>query len=495
MIPLLVKTLLNTRRLLETIILLGLFAMAMRPVTDPDVWWHLKTGELIATTHRVSHTDPFSYTRAGQPWVNHEWLSDWLIFSIYKSGGLAGLDAVFAVVVAAALFLVFLRSRGRPYLAGLFTIWGAVASAPSWGVRPQMLSLLLASVFLWILERTAIRPQTAWWMVPLMLLWVNLHAGYVLGILLIVVVMCGNIAEVVLGRGQWKEIRSQVRTLGLVAIACIAVVPLNPNGTKLYSYPFITLHSNAMQTYISEWFSPNFHEGKFAPFLLMLLATIVFIAISSRRLRVSHLLLLLITIWMALDAARHIPIFALVAIPILSELAEPILASGSTRKNSDRSSLHWFNYAVLIAFLIFTVVRIRTVVKMIPLEESINFPAGATRFLEKHALPGPLLNHYNWGGYVIWKLYPEYRVFIDGRADLYGDDFMNRFADLYYLKKSDWYVAFETYGIQTVMMPPDAPLIEGLRFKNDWEQQYADAQVVVLAKTPQEQPQASRLRP
>ncbi len=478
------KTLLGTKRLLETIIVLGLFAMAMRPVTDPDVWWHLKTGELIATTHQVPHTDPFSYTRAGQPWVNHEWLSDWLIFSIYKNTGLAGLDAVFAVVVVAALFLAFVRSRGRPYLAGLITICGAVASAPSWGVRPQMLSLLLASIFLWILERTEIRPQTAWWLVPLMLLWVNLHAGYVLGILLIVVVMGGNIIEVILGQRRWKEVQSQVRTLGLVVIACIAVVPLNPNGTKLYSYPFITLHSYAMQTYISEWFSPNFHQAKFAAFLFMLLATLVFTAVSPRRLRVHQLFLLLITIWMALDAARHIPIFALVAIPILSELAEPIFVSRGTRKRTDQFSFHRLNYAVLTAFLVFTIVRVRTVAKMIPEAESKNFPAGATRFLAEHALPGPLLNHYNWGGYVIWKLYPKYRVFIDGRADLYGDDFMNRFADLYYLKKSDWYVAFETYGIQTVMMPPDAPLVEGLRLKSEWKQQYADAQVVVLSKKP-----------
>lgn len=467
------------------IILLGLFAMAMRPVTDPDVWWHLKTGELIATTHHVPHTDPFSYTRAGQPWVNHEWLSDWAIFSVYEKVGLAGLDAVFAFVVTAALFLAFLRSRGRPYIAGLFTIWGAVASAPSWGVRPQMLSLLLASVFLSILDRTEARPYTAWWMVPLMLLWVNLHAGYALGILLIIVVMAGKFVEAILVRAEWKELRAQIRILGLVATACVAIVPLNPNGAKLYSYPFTTLRSNAMQAYIAEWFSPNFHAAKFVPFLLMLLATVVFMAISPRRLKLSPLLLLLITAWMALDAARHIPIFVLVAVPILSELAEPLLAPGSTRKNRGRFTLHWFNYAALAAFLVFTLVRVRTVVQVIPVEENKNFPADATRFIEAHALPGPLLNHYNWGGYLIWKLYPEYRVFIDGRADVYGDDFMNRFADLYYLKTSDWYVPLETYGIKTVMMPPDAPLIEGLQLRGGWKQQYADTQVVVLTKAPE----------
>jgi hypothetical protein len=478
-----VKTLLTTRRLFVAIVLLGLFAMAMRPITDPDVWWHLKTGELIATTHHVPQTDPFSYTRAGQPWVNHEWLSDWMIFSAYKRFGFPGLDGVFAVLITAGLFLAFLRSPGRPFIAGLFTIFGAVSSAPSWGVRPQMLSLLLASAFLWILQRAERSLQIAWWMVPLMLLWVNLHAGYVLGILLIVVVVAGKILDAVLGRDSWKRIAPTVRTLGMVGAACCAVVPLNPNGTKLYWYPFVTLRSNTMQAYIAEWFSPNFHEAKFAPFLLMLIATLVFLAISPRRIRTSHLLLLLTTSWMALHAARHIPIFSLIAIPILSELAAPIFASRSLPQGTRQFSPGFLKYAVLAAFLVFTVVRVRTVVKSLAVTEHGNFPADAVGFLTEHPLPGPLLNHYNWGGYLIWKLYPEYRVFIDGRADLYGDNFMDRFADLYYVRKSDWYVTFETYGIRTVMMPPGAPLVEALRFKKEWKQRYADSQVVLLART------------
>lgn len=479
------KNFLTLRRLFVAIILLGLFAMAVRPVTDPDLWWHLKTGELIATTHHVPRADPFSYTRAGQPWVNHEWLSDCLIIWIYKCAGLAGLDAGFAVIITATLFLAFVRSRGRPYIAGLSTIWGAVASAPSWGVRPQMLSLLLASIFLWILERSETNLRILWWMVPLMLLWVNLHAGYLLGIVLIFLHVAGNILDAVLGKNTWKEIWRGVRTLGMVGTACCAVVPLNPNGAKLYWYPFTTLRSNAMQAYIAEWFSPNFHEAKFVPFLLMLIAIMVFLGISPRRIQIPKLLLLLTTTWMALHAARHIPIFALVAIPILSELVAPMFASRFVSRNRRHVSLRLLNYAVLGAFLIFTVARVRTVVRSLPATEAENFPADAVRFLQEHPLPGPILNHYNWGGYLIWKLYPEYRVFIDGRADLYGDDFMDRFADVYYVRKSDWYVTFETYGIRTVMLPPDAPLVEALRLNIEWKQQYADSQVVLLARMPE----------
>jgi len=490
-----VKITLDTRRLLVAIILLGLFAMAVRPVTDPDVWWHLKTGELISSTHHVPHTDPFSFTRAGQPWVNHEWLSDWLIFRIYTAVGLAGLDILFAGVLAAALFIVFLRSAGRPFLAGLFTICGAVASAPSWGVRPQMISLLLASMFLWILERTERHPRAAWWMPPIMLLWVNLHAGYVLGIALIALFALGKLCETALGSQSWQEIVGQTRTLFFAGLACLAVVPVNPNGATLYTYPFATLRSNAMQAYIAEWFSPNFHEAKFVPFLLMLIAILVLMAISPQRVRFPQLTLFFATTWMALHAARHIPIFVLVAVPILSTLVEPLFAFRELRKPSGSSSAQVLNYIVLCAFLIFTIVRIRTVTKSLADTERRNFPSAAVRFLQQQRLPGPLLNHYNWGGYMIWKLYPEYRVFIDGRADLYGDEFMDRFADLYYVRKADWYEQIEKYRIQTVMLPPDAPLVGALQLRSDWRQEYADSQAVVLEKSGTRSTDASQPTP
>ena len=144
--------LLQTRRVFVVILALGLFTMTARGITDPDVWWHLRTGQLISQNHGIFHTDPYSFTRFGQPWINHEWLSEVLMFALYRVAGFGGLIVAFAAVISATLFLVFLRSAGRPYLAALMTLWGAVASAPSWGVRPQMFSLLLASIFLVLLE-------------------------------------------------------------------------------------------------------------------------------------------------------------------------------------------------------------------------------------------------------------------------------------------------------------------------------------------------------
>ncbi len=478
------RTLLDTRRLLVIIVLLGLFAMAMRPVTDPDLWWHLKTGELISSTHHVIRTDPFSFTRQGQRWINHEWLSDWLIFTAYRHLGIFGLDAIFAAALMAALFIVFLRSPGNRFAAALFTIWGAIASAPSWGVRPQMISLLLASIFLWVVERAEHQPGALCWLAPLTLLWVNLHAGYALGIALVVLQVAGLVLEVALGRRSWSESSQTVSRAMIVLVICCAVVPMNPNGTALYWYPMTTLRSHAMQSYIAEWFSPNFHEAKSLPFLAMLLAVFICMAVSPRRIRIPSLLLLLATTWSALQSTRHIPIFVLVAVPILAELVQFRLASPAMQKSrSSPRSLQILNYVVLLTFLGFTFVRVRSVEQSQPRVEAKAFPAAAVQFIKDHRVPGPLLNHYNWGGYVIWRLYPEYRVFIDGRADLYGDRFMDDFADLYYVKKSDWFGPLDNWQIQTVLMPPDAPLVEGLRLRGGWKEEYRDEQAVLLVRS------------
>ena len=193
--------LLQTRRVFAAILALGLFTMAARNISDPDVWWHLRTGQLILQNHSLFHTDPYSFTRFGQPWINHEWLAEVLLFGIYRLAGFGGLIVTFAVVIATTLLLVFVRSPGRPYVAALIILWGAVASAPSWGVRPQMFSLLLGSIFLLLLEVSEQRPGLLWWTAPLILLWVNLHAGYPIGLAFIALFLIGETSRAV-GRSR-----------------------------------------------------------------------------------------------------------------------------------------------------------------------------------------------------------------------------------------------------------------------------------------------------
>jgi len=511
------KELFQTRRVFVFILALGLFIMAARSVTDPDLWWHLRTGQLTVQNHRVFHNDPFSFTRFDEPWVDHEWLSQILIWTLYRVAGWGGLIAGFATLIGAAFMLVFRRCPGKPYVAGAITVWGAVASIPCWGVRPQMLTLLWASVFLVLLERSYEHPKLLWWLPPLMLLWVNLHAGFAVGIVFLILFLIGDALDLAFGYKDPPLSAARFRRLALVTAICAAIVPLNPYGLQMYRYPLETLHSRAMLAYIGEWFSPDFHQPRYLPTLFLMLATLVVPALSPRRLRPRELLLLTVTTYAALRSARHIPIYVLVAAPLIGGLVEACLrAAAERRKNKAQSASPGsiatndsapegrktgFDAAFLFApprpltpaklilnallisgFLFFTVARFRYVVRQQPEIEAREFPSAAASFLMASRPTGPILNHYNWGGYFIWKLFPVYKVYIDGRADLYGDAFMDQFAATYYLKGKSWQDPLNEWGIRTVVLPPDAPLVVALRGMPAWKEVFADRQAVVLTR-------------
>jgi hypothetical protein len=481
--------LLQTRRVFVIIFALGIFTMAARGVGDPDVWWHLRTGQLMVQNHAVFHADPYSFTRFGQPWVNHEWLSQIIIFGLYQMAGWGGLIIAYGAVISVTFLIVFLRCPGRPYVAGVITLLGVLASAPSWGVRPQMLTLLLASVLLLILERSYEHPKFLWCTPGLMLVWVNLHAGYALGIALMMLFLIGDGLDAAFGVKDAARLSPRFRTMGLAIVACLAVVLLNPNGIAIYAYPFATLHSRTMQSYIGEWFSPNFHQQDYLPLLVMILLTMVLSAVSPRRLRPREVLLLCMATYAALRSVRHIPIYALIAVPILSALAEASLdkhnlARQLAAKSSRMTPAKTFaNVILLVGAVVCMFTRVHYVVSRQSETEAQKLPAAAVSFIAAHRPPGPILNHYNWGGYFIWKLYPEYKVYIDGRADLYGDAFMDEFASTYYVKGDLWRSPLDRWGIRTVILPPDAPLVTALAAMPDWKTIYTDNQAVILTKT------------
>jgi hypothetical protein len=471
----------RTTNVFLAVLFLGLFAMAARNVTDPDVWWHLKTGQFIAEHKAVPHTDPFSYTRAGEPWVAHEWLSELLLYQLHRTTGWSGLIALFAAIVSATFFLLYLRCGPAPYVAGVATLAGAWATAPLWGVRPQMVSLLLTCVWLLILERSERNPRLLWWTLPLTLLWVNLHAGFALGFALSFLFLAGEWIERVLGRSA--QARKHLRSSALVLLLDLLIVPLNPNGLRMFSYPLETLRSAAMQNYIAEWASPNFHRPEYWPFLLLVLATLAALGRSRLPVRPRELLLLLVSLYAALCSIRLIPLFVLIAVPLLSMRLGHWPRSNSQSPRRPIAVRTLLNGVIVLAMAVFAAVHLFQVIERQPQAEMQHFPVRAVAFLQTHSPSGRIFNHYDWGGYLIWKLYPSTPVFIDGRADLYGQHLFDQFADTYQFK-DDWQLPLQRWNIDTVLVPPDSPLATGLRNSPAWTVAYEDSQALVLTAVP-----------
>jgi hypothetical protein len=481
-----VRTVLEPKRLFVGILFLGIFTLAARNIADPDFWWHLRTGQYIVETKSIPHADPFSFTRLDHPWIAHEWLSEVLIYSVYRVGSWGGLIVVFAGFTSAPFYVLFLRCAGRPYVAGLLVLWAAFACRPTWGVRPQTLSLVLASILLWILERPQRTLRRLWWIVPLTLLWANLHAGYALGIVLMVLFLMGGWLDGVFGFAPREETRLQTRFLLLTLLLSLSVVVFNPNGWRLYGYPLATLHSAAMQNDIAEWFSPDFHRAEFLPVLAMLIATLVFPLLTAQRTRPRSILLVCASAYATLQSVRLIPIFALIATPLLADHAVAFMQARSWNFRSSDQTHHRmsklaFNAAIAVVLIVSVCVQVRRVVLSQPDSEAATFPAAAVSFLREHRPPGPLFNDYNWGGYLIWKLYPADRVFIDGRADLYGDEFMDQYSATYNLT-GDWQRTLNRWQIASVMVPSQSALATALPATGSWKPVFRDPLAVVLAR-------------
>jgi len=459
-----------------------IFVLAVRQSVslDPDLWWHLKTGEQIIDTHSIPHVDDFSFTKQGSEWVAHEWLSEVIIAGIYRLSGFVGLIFSFSLVIVIALWITYGRCDGRPYAAGIAILFAAAASSPLFGIRPQMLTLLLASIYILLLERFNPNEQSRrlWWLVPMMLLWVNLHAGFALGLVLIGLYICRALLD-----GEWDHLKPLI----IVLLICTAVVPLNPNGLRMFTYPYETLTSPSMAAFIQEWASPNFHQITYVPLIVLLLSTFGAMALSPRRPRLGEVFLVLITALGALRSVRHIPIFALFAAPVFARHLWAIanergwaklLTGEETRPNAFKLLI---NVVLLSAPLALGVWHLWFFASHQRYYESIRNPVAAVEFFKSQHLPAPIYNRYGWGGYLIYQLYPEYRVYIDGRADVYGDAFFTE-AMQTYDGLNDWRKSLDKYGIQTLIIGPDAPLATLLRTDSAWSKVYEDNQATIFLR-------------
>ena len=197
------RAFLTFRRLFPLAFFLMVFALAVRQSAyiDPDLWWHLQAGQDIVQTHSIPKVDTYSFTKAGSEWVAHEWLSEVVMFLIYRASGWGGLLFIFSALIAVTLYLTYRRCEGKPYVAALAILLAAASSSPLFGIRPQMITFFLAAIVIGLSTRYASdgNSRRLWWLVPMMLLWVNLHAGWALGLGLIGLYLVSLVLD-----GKWR---------------------------------------------------------------------------------------------------------------------------------------------------------------------------------------------------------------------------------------------------------------------------------------------------
>jgi hypothetical protein len=490
---------LSPHRLLAALLPIALLVLAARPDTDPDLWWHMRTGQWIVENGAVPHADPFSFTMTGAHWIAHEWLADIGLFALYQAGGFGALTLVTAIVITATFVLVYRLSALRPHLAIFSTILAALASAVTWGPRPQMLTLLFSAVCLVILESGRQRARRLWLLPPLLLVWANVHSGFFLGLVMMGAVLAGEVVERLLRK--WPIVvqapvpppaRDYVPALAVALAVSIGAAIVNPNGLELLVYPFFTLTSKAMQTYIVEWHSPDFHDPRFLPFAALLLTLLLAVSLAGKRPPAKDLLLLSGLGFEALVSLRNIPLFAIVAAPVLTRQAAHLLQTrmraGTAGEPARQATLMPRSILVLnwTLFASVTCVALLRVGMVVSAEAPIakEFPVAAADYLLSARPPGPMLNSYNFGGYLIWRLYPIYPVFIDGRADVYGDAFMDEYYARVWQGRGDWQAYLDRFNIRLVVVEKEGTLAALLRTQPQWKLAHEDSLAAVFQRMP-----------
>lgn len=453
-------------------------------IQDPDFWWHLRAGQLILASRSLISTDPFTYTVASHHWTMHEWLTEVAFALMHQLAGLGLIIMVLSAITWLGLLCVMLRARLRrpnAFILGAGLALATLAGSSIWGPRAQMITFALSCLVLLIIERHLQRGgRLVWGLVPLFLLWSNLHSGFVIGLAFIAVVIVAELAGRRLGLAGGADL-SRVRTLGLVLLACTLASLVNPNGPGILVYAFQTQSSPAQQSLIAEWQSPDFHLWEMRAFEVMLLSLAAMIAVN-RRLRARDAALAVVTTALALQSVRHIALFVAAATPVWIDQAQLLAGRLRHRTRSRRAlpsqAFRSFVYAAVVGGILALYADARVVPAFATTETSASyaayFPVCAARWLAESPRSLRIFNQYGEGGYLAYALSSRGdKVFIFGDAALMGDPLLYQYADVERVQP-DWDSIIRGYGSDIVLFDTDTPLVDVMAHSTDWIEVYKD---------------------
>jgi hypothetical protein len=478
-------------------IFLGIFLILLLKsgsilLADGDTGYHIRTGEYIIHNRTIPTHDLFSYLAPPPAWTAHEWLSEVVMAVIFRASGLSGIVIFFSFFLAVTHVWLYrsLKSVGDDLVLVIGITAVAVAtSSTHWLARPHLFSLALTLVWYEALNDYQFRHKnTLIYLPPLMLLWVNLHGGFVIGLVLLVIYTSGNFVRAVTASPSIKEQSfAKGKQLALFALLCAAVTVVNPQGYGILFYPFKVTGDRAVMNGVAEFLSPNFHQA--LPFKYMLLILIASLAWSRARLHPIEVGLIVLFTYMALYSVRYVSLFAIiVSRPLLrmlesavARMPPPFLRVYKHRSDNLATLEASTNRYLWPAIAISATVAL-ALAGFIHFEFSkTRFPVAAVEFLKREAITGNTFNLDEFGDYMIFAAWPQYRVFIDGRSDMYG---ANRISDYRKIAEGrpEWQETLDKYDISWVFFDPRSPIVAILRSQNNWSLIYSDEVASILVR-------------
>lgn len=454
---------------------------------DSDTNWLLKTGEIIVNNgFQIPQYDIFSYTVYGKEWIVYQWLFEVFLYISYAFSGLEGVGLVttcaFALVFT-IIFVIQLKENVNIFYAAISTALGAYCAQLTWYARPAIITYIFIAVLILIFYLAEKNKHNYLWFLPLIfLIWANMHLGFMSGLTLLLVFFVYNIIK--LSIKPTKLQASLIKKLFIIIILSFLASLITPYGIKLYPYLNDLAHSYYMNDNIKELLSPNFHKKMYASILITLFI-IISLGKYSRNISSFNLIALAIAACSTLMFVRNIPFYGIFVALIIGQqiqcLHNEVLKSDSVYNvlSYPATFLNHYNSFIkycqsldlrssklfkinpsLIVSVIFLVILF-SFSKTPIMKDNFKFsyhhnrPLKAYKFVSKFLPPGKFYTESTWGSYAILHLYPKYRVFIDTRFDMYGEEFF-KISHKLKLGSTNWDSTLKKYNINWILISPSS---------------------------------------
>jgi hypothetical protein len=483
--------------------------LSVKLLGDAGIGWHIRTGQLILANHAVPRVDPFSSSMAGKPWFAWEWLYDATVGALEARLGLNGvvwLTGVIIALVFAATFSLLVRRGVNLAVVLVLLLLALAASMIHFLARPHVVSWLFTLIWFSILDSSErdllssrIRDyRRRLWVLPLlMLVWVNVHGGFLIGFVLLAIFGMSAVwmwlsAKNGLLEEELVRIAARRRSLDLLSIGLISLVAslINPYGWRLYVHIYSYLSSRFLIDHIEEFQSPNFHGIAQKCFLVLLLITLAALAARGSRvsLRLSGVLTILFAVYSGLYASRNIPVSSLLLILVVALLiswktsVHGFLQRMQLMESGQRGHL-WPIAAIILTLVVAANGgQIGSHILMDAHFDPKRMPIEAVDYIDKHHVQGPILSPDFWGGYLIYRLYPNQRVVVDDRHDFYGEAFLKSYLETVHAERG-WEGFIREQRPFCVLLPKDSPLANLLLEDHDWKTIYTDEVAVAFVNS------------
>jgi hypothetical protein len=477
-------------------LLVGVAVFASRMnLPDPDMWWHAVVGQHILATHTLPTSDSYSFSAPGAPWIAYEWLGEVVMALAAHFGffqGLTALSMLLGAIYTALLYgyatLVSGNSKAALVACAIFLPLLTVFFTP----RPQLIGYIFLVIILICLERYRQGKQKNLWILPpLFLVWVNTHGSFVFGLTVFGIYWASGLIDFEAGgvRAEpWTP--AQRRHLAVVFLLCVLALLVSPYGTRPAAYPLQMAFSQPLNVaHISEWqaLDVQFWQMKFL--LIVVLAFWLAHIPLRQTYRLERVALLLLATYACFVHRRFIPFLILILAPVIAKMIARW--TPKYRPEIDQYAVN----AILIGLVAFGLVMGFPSQKKLDDVVAERYPQKAVEYLSQHPQPGPMLNEYDWGGYLIWAPDLHHKVFVDGRADFY--EYAGVLSDYFDIAgvKPDALFLLRKYHIQFCLIQQNAPLGTFLGTLPGWEKVYQDElSAIFIHQATQPLPSSSKVR-